>query len=64
MDRDKNSKLTENQIQDMVANREVMICTCGVTIIKNGGCDSVICKYCKTLLCWPTRGPRWGPKVN
>ncbi|CAF1552666.1 unnamed protein product, partial [Adineta steineri] len=26
------------------------------------GCDWIQCTQCKIEICWPTQGPRWGPK--
>lgn len=59
------SKKTEAMIEEMLAKRKVMACpTCSVLLTKISGCDSITCGICRTLLCWPTRGPRWGPRVS
>ncbi|XP_044001583.1 uncharacterized protein LOC122847793 [Aphidius gifuensis] len=48
------SKLTEAQRQSMIEKREIMECSnCQVAIVKNEGCDGIICTMCKTMLCWP-----------
>lgn len=38
--------------------------TCKIIIMKKTGCDFLSCSMCGTGICWVTRGPRWGPKVN
>lgn len=53
---------SEATLRTMVATREGMRCPkCGVMITKIEGCDFMTCTTCKTGICWPTRGPRWGP---
>ncbi|XP_044001584.1 ranBP-type and C3HC4-type zinc finger-containing protein 1-like [Aphidius gifuensis] len=57
------ARLTENQLEEMLARGEVMRCPkCGVIITKTIGCDGMTCKMCKTALCWATKGARWGPR--
>ena len=42
-----------------------MLCPgCSVVVQKDGGCDYLKCKMCEMEICWPTRGPRRGPKVK
>ncbi|KAL9707259.1 hypothetical protein quinque_010777 [Culex quinquefasciatus] len=53
---------SEATLKTMVETREGMRCPkCGVMITKIAGCDFMTCTTCKTGICWPTRGPRWGP---
>lgn len=53
---------SEARLKTMVETREGMRCPkCGVMITKIEGCDFMTCTTCKTGICWPTRGPRWGP---
>lgn len=53
---------SEARLRTMVETREGMRCPkCGVMITKIEGCDFMTCTTCKTGICWPTRGPRWGP---
>uniref|UniRef100_A0A8D8DMF6 RanBP-type and C3HC4-type zinc finger-containing protein 1 n=2 Tax=Culex pipiens TaxID=7175 RepID=A0A8D8DMF6_CULPI len=55
-------KLGEEAIKEMLGNRQAMLCPgCKRLITKNGGCDFIRCIKCKFEICWPTRGPRWGP---
>lgn len=30
-------------------------------VTKQSGCDAVVCPFCRTVLCWATKGRRWGP---
>ncbi|EDS37596.1 ubiquitin conjugating enzyme 7 interacting protein [Culex quinquefasciatus] len=54
-------QLTEATIKESLEKREAMLCpSCKRVITKNGGCDFIRCK-CLFEICWPTRGPRWGP---
>lgn len=54
-------QLTEKTIKESLEKREAMLCpSCKRVITKNGGCDFIRCK-CLFEICWPTRGPRWGP---
>ncbi|CAF0906046.1 unnamed protein product [Adineta steineri] len=47
----------------MIKNKEAMYCPgCRVIIQKAAGCDWIQCTQCKIEICWPTQGPRWGPK--
>ena len=49
----------------MVNDGEAMHCPqCRVIVTKKAGCDWIKCTVCKTEMCWATKGPRWGPKVN
>lgn len=52
-----------NMLEAELAKGEAMRCSkCRVILIKRGGCDAIQCACCNTLLCWATKGPRWGPK--
>lgn len=54
-------QLSEETVKDMLEKRTAMLCpSCKRVITKNGGCDFIRCK-CLFEICWPTRGPRWGP---
>lgn len=49
----------------MLENKDAMSCpTCHIIVMKASGCDWLRCSFCKTEICWATRGPRWGPKVK
>ncbi|CAF1048250.1 unnamed protein product [Rotaria sordida] len=53
----------EEQLEAMIKNKEVMYCPgCRIIIQKISGCDWIQCSQCKIEICWPTQGPRWGPK--
>lgn len=42
-----------------------MICPkCSAVVSKIGGCDGLVCSYCKVALCWATKQLRWGPNVS
>lgn len=30
-------------------------------INRMAGCSWLVCTFCKTEICWATKGPRWGP---
>ncbi|CAF1124874.1 unnamed protein product [Adineta ricciae] len=50
-------------LEAMIKNKEAMYCPgCRVIIQKMSGCDWIQCSQCKMEICWPTQGPRWGPK--
>ena len=49
----------------MVRNGEAMNCPqCKSVLLKDIGCDWVMCYVCKLEICWATKGPRWGPRVS
>uniref|UniRef100_A0AAG5D9W2 RING-type domain-containing protein n=1 Tax=Anopheles atroparvus TaxID=41427 RepID=A0AAG5D9W2_ANOAO len=57
-----NEKLSTEHVLKLVQSNQALQCPkCGVAIMKVIGCDGVICSWCKTEICWVTRGPRWGP---
>jgi hypothetical protein len=35
-----------------------------IIVLKDVGCDWLVCLVCKLEICWATKGPRWGPKVS
>ncbi|XP_044001582.1 ranBP-type and C3HC4-type zinc finger-containing protein 1-like [Aphidius gifuensis] len=54
---------TENMLKEMLEKRKLMKCpVCEVMLTKIAGCDSIVCSICRTELCWPTKGTRWGPQ--
>ncbi|CAF1262733.1 unnamed protein product [Rotaria sordida] len=58
-----NVRTDEEQLEAMIKNKEVMYCPgCRIIIQKISGCDWIQCSQCKIEICWPTQGPRWGPK--
>jgi RanBP-type and C3HC4-type zinc finger-containing protein 1 len=49
----------------MIKRGEALECpACHVVLLKKWGCDFVKCTYCKTEICWITKGFRWGPNVS
>ncbi|KAL8564632.1 hypothetical protein ACOMHN_032188 [Nucella lapillus] len=60
---DKAAQKTQIMLQDMLDKGEAMHCPqCEVIVQKKDGCDWIRCSFCKTEICWVTKGPRWGPK--
>lgn len=54
----------EIAVKKLIDKGDAMLCpTCGTAIMKDIGCDWIMCLLCKTEICWVTRGPRWGAKV-
>ncbi|CAF4307729.1 unnamed protein product [Rotaria sp. Silwood2] len=52
----------QEHLEEMIKRKEAMHCPgCQVIIQKLSGCDWLQCTQCKMEICWPTRGPRWGP---
>lgn len=50
---------SENTIRNLIASNEAMYCPrCGIPVMKNQGCDSIICTTCKLAICWCTKKPR------
>ncbi|CAF5014416.1 unnamed protein product [Rotaria sp. Silwood1] len=60
---DTNVRKDTEHLEAMIKNKEVMCCPgCRIIIQKISGCDWIQCSQCKIEICWPTQGPRWGPK--
>jgi len=60
---EKSAQLNENALKEMVRTGEAMNCPqCKSTLLKEIGCDWVMCYVCRLEICWATKGPRWGPK--
>ncbi|CAF3046073.1 unnamed protein product [Rotaria sp. Silwood2] len=58
-----NVRKDTEHLEAMIKNKEVMYCPgCRIIIQKISGCDWIQCSQCKIEICWPTQGPRWGPK--
>ncbi|CRL00748.1 CLUMA_CG014004, isoform A [Clunio marinus] len=56
------AKQTKEMLQDLIDKEEALNCpTCHIFLLKKWGCDWLKCSFCKTEICWVTRGPRWGP---
>ncbi|CAF0758133.1 unnamed protein product [Adineta ricciae] len=59
---DATARKDQEHLEEMIKRREAMHCPgCRVVIQKLSGCDWLQCTQCKMEICWPTRGPRWGP---
>ncbi|CAF1509648.1 unnamed protein product, partial [Adineta steineri] len=59
---DATARKDQEHLEEMIKRREAMYCPgCRVIIQKLSGCDWLQCTQCKMEICWPTRGPRWGP---
>ncbi|XP_023932780.1 ranBP-type and C3HC4-type zinc finger-containing protein 1 [Lingula anatina] len=59
---DKAAKQTNDMLEKLIRDGDAMRCPhCRVIVQKKDGCDWIKCSFCKTEICWVTRGPRWGP---
>ncbi|CAG7837166.1 unnamed protein product [Allacma fusca] len=59
---DENAKSSRLMLEKMIQRGEALECpACHVVLLKKWGCDWVRCSYCKTEICWITKGFRWGP---
>ncbi|CAO1302874.1 unnamed protein product [Diamesa serratosioi] len=55
------TKKTKETLQEMIDKNEAMHCpTCQIFLLKKWGCDWLKCTFCKTEICWCTKGLRWG----
>ncbi|KTG45921.1 hypothetical protein cypCar_00007699, partial [Cyprinus carpio] len=62
---DSAARRTRDLLKTLVNSGEAMHCPqCGIIVQKKEGCDWLRCTVCHTEICWVTRGPRWGPKLE
>lgn len=56
---------SENAIRNMIETGEAMYCPqCGIPVMKQEGCDFIMCTTCKLGICWVTKKPRMPLKKN
>lgn len=51
------AKQTKLLLQELIDKEEALNCpTCQIFLLKKWGCDWLKCSFCKTEICWVTRG--------